>query len=882
MFVKQIRDIFNFPINPDEVIDELIFLYENENNINENLDEDNDEVFDNSLICYNILKNMDYLEKWRSVDSVNVDKFLKKLDKKIAELEGVMKPEEKPDSAIEKEIDKLDSEHSDIFLKYCPKENFSDYYVLFFAIALLYKTAVQLENEEYDEYSMANIVKKMVGYRLGYRETEEIINKVAYFMINSKQENKILHKEEIIRLSRNYIEDISKKILKKKKISSKDENMLLLSLQFYTFVQVISGENKDKRNAQQNAISIVALLYANTFRNKNNYENGIKFAKIALNATTPRDRLDAYNVLALCAVDNEQYQLAYDAYFSWINKLALEDFLLFTSFEELKIKEINLKLQSQVEEKWRAKNTKQVAIIYGNFAYVCGMMYDTIDESVRKKRLMFLAKHYILKAIELDPNSSSYHCSAGTISNDENNNADALMHYRKYRDLSRDRSNKLHALRSIVLIYRDIILNSNIDKSIIDEFEYEADMFINQYNSCINAPKDKDLKREIVNSRDLYFLFSECEKLSTNSKEIKYILFQIDAQIYGILNDLRQVLYKNPKYELHIEKVSNDIQTLLKEINSKTNRNIRKQKNRVDKIAYYTTLKNLEFLFSEKEHERNHKQLNCLTMMHARYMNDPEEGLTLLKSIKDFLPDAPEIFRNKLYDQKFVFLKSFTGLVDQLNMWTMYGSDKVEGSDCNGCCVCIAPETFEMMVKTVDIEQDSDAVSFNIHTNDDFHLYSVAYIDGKNIIINGKKDLKIRRKYLSLKRMLEKLDVLSKKLTVQDKEIISGCLVRLFEKIMFLFKDISYSLEGESRLIITRDINDREDISRTDQIPPKLYINPLYQIYPEQIILGPKVEDPDYWIPHLQFELSKIGDKWEARDLRDFKPIVRTSEINIR
>lgn len=880
MFAKQIRDIFNFPINPDEVIDELIFMYENENNIKKKTDENNDEVFNNSIICYDILKKSDYLENWRSVDSVNVDKFIMKLDKKIAELEEMMKTGEATDAVIKN--DKQESEHSDIFLKYCPKENFSDYYVLFYAIALLYKIAVQLENEEYDEYSVANILKKMVGYRLGYRETEKIINKLAYFMISPKQENKILQKKEIINLSRNYIEDISKKILKKNKISSIDEKMLLLSLQFYTFVQVILGEYKDKKNAQQNAISIVALLYANTFRNENDYENGIKFAKIALNATTPRDRMDAYNVLALCAVDNEQYQLAYDTYFSWINKLALEDFLLFEPFEELRIKELNLKLQSQVEAKWRAKNEKQVAIIYGNFAYVCGMMYDTIDESVRKNRLMFLAKYYILKAIEMDPNSSSYHCSAGTISKDENNNADALMYYRKYRDLSHDKSSKLYAMRSIVLIYRDIILNSNIDKSIIGEFEYETDMFINHYNACINDPKDKELKKEIFNSRDLYLLFSECEKLSINSKEIKYILFQIYAQIYRILKDLKQVLYKNEKYELHIEKFSIDVQTLLKEINSKTNKNIRKQKNRVDRIAYYTTLKNLEFLFSEKEEKRNRKQLNCLTMMHARYMNDPEEGLTLLKSIKDFLSDTPEIFRDKLYDQKFVFLKSFTGLVDQLNMWTMYGSDKVEGSDCNGCCVCIAPETFEMMVKTVDIEQDNDAVPFNTHINDDFHLYSVAYIDGKNIIINGKKDLKVRREYLSLKRMLEKLDVLSKKLTMQDKEIISSCLVRLFEKVMFLFKDISYSLEGESRLIITRDINDREDISKTDQIPPKLYINPLYQIYPEQIILGPKVEEPDYWIPHLQFELSKIGDKWENSEFRDFKPTVRISGINIR
>ena len=111
---------------------------------------------------------------------------------------------------------------------------------------------------------------------------------------------------------------------------------------------------------------------------------------------------------------------------------------------------------------------------------------------------------------------------------------------------------------------------------------------------------------------------------------------------------------------------------------------------------------------------------------------------------------------------------------------------------------------------------------------------------------------------------------------------VHNCLACIFEKLMFLFKDISYSLEKESRLIITRDISASSEIHKTDQKPPKLLVYPPFQVYPEKIILGPKTENTDYWMPYLQYELSKIGEKWPFTSERVFKPTVRVSRINIR
>ena len=891
MFVEKIRNIFNFPVDVDEVVDELIFLYESEINDkqNEEVDEHN-ELKNTKNFLYKTVSDLELIGNWQSVDSLNIDRLLAKIDKQIARLEGKQLSEEKSNDNFENNKKKrnndyntLNSQSTDVFIKCRPNEGFSDYYKLFYVIVFLYKIAIQIKNNEYNENSVSNVIKQMVGYRIPLKNGENIINQLANLMRKQNNDNidNFDDQVELESWANNYLNDTCKRLLVKKQIEKKDENLLLLAIQFHVFIQMISDRELKKQNALQNSVSIVALLCANNCRNKNDYEFGIKFATISLYISDPSKRQDAYNVLGLCAIDSEQYQFAYDIYFSWINRQMVDDMFITSVAKKVNQSQLDFLIQSKVEDDWRKENSKKVALMYGNFAYVCGSMYDSIEDSFRKRRLMFLAKHYIMKAIEFDPSSSSYCCSAGTIFIDGKDQLNALKYYKKYKDLARTPINKILAIRAIISVYKEMMLNSRMDKDMFEDFDDLTNQFVELYRTCMNS-SNKQIHNELLNSKNLYFLLSECQRLSANLKEIKYLIFQISAEVNSILGKLRQVYLPECKYDLHIEKFPENIQNLLKEINSKTYRTPkRKHINNAKEIAYYTSLSNLQFLFSEiPDAEETGASLNCLTMMHARYMNDPEEGLTLLQNLKEFLPKTPQSLRNELYDQKFVFLKSFTGLIDQLNMWTMYGSDKSDGNDCNGCCVCIAPETFDMMVKHIKKVKNNKAVPLNFHLHDDFHLYSVAYIDGKDVFVNGQKDIKLRRDYILLRKTLEKLDQVVKKSAGQDKEIVSNCLVRLFEKLMFLFKDISYSLEGESRLIITRDINDRDEIHRTEQIPPKLYINPPYQIFPEKIILGPKVETPDYWIPHLQYELSKISEKWE--ETREFRPLVRISKISIR
>lgn len=336
-------------------------------------------------------------------------------------------------------------------------------------------------------------------------------------------------------------------------------------------------------------------------------------------------------------------------------------------------------------------------------------------------------------------------------------------------------------------------------------------------------------------------------------------------------------------------------------------------KKQIFPIAYYTTLDNLKYLLepvyanSHQDRPKPYKDFteeknlpkspkNCLTMMHAHYMNDPREGIALPDALSDwidqksslknilFFNNSPEAFRERLFDNQFVFLKSFTDIIDQLNMWSMYGSDRNKGSDSNGCCVRISPKTFENMLsishKTLilrDRNEDRDT--------DDLRLYRVAYLKDNDLVAPDSKAL--RQYFKRLKRMILKLnDMLATNpsFSKDDTKIVVRLLQEILTPIIFLFKDASYQGENERRLIVTRSRTkeDMERISKTPQNPPKLYINPYHQVFVDQIILGPKVKEPDAWIPHLQFELTKMWENWPAKNGEKRVPSVRKSSINYR
>lgn len=796
--------------------------------------------------------------------NIDLDEIIRRLDLKIAQLER----EERLETTEEDNCDDTEAELLRFVNSFRPQSGFSEYYSLLYGVAFLYKYCSQLEATSTDNSSK---VTQMFSDCITSYPEAMIVNGIFQFITDCNRGTKRYLTIDISKDTSRYVNRICSRAFSKDNWTESDKKLLLLTIQLVALVKALINPSIQREAAFRLSAATISLGCANICYQDSDYENGILFALKALVTDNVADRQDAFNVLGLCAIDNKQYQLAYDAYYSWINMQIVGALKLDSSINDY-FKSLEDMLNGSIEKEWRQKETKSVAIMYGNFAYVSGAMYDLIETSDQRDELIALAEYYINLAIERDPECDSYYCSAGTIHYDAQRYEEAVKYYKKYYDLAVKLADKVTALRSILEIYQ------KEPKTILNrDYETIETDFINLYLQ-LSSKNDAIDNDEIIASRDLYVMLSECALLSDKLKELKHTLLEIDNETRCILRILKRTLNTPPNFDLHLELLKQKIKLSagLDTIAAGKNTKYQKHGQKSNEIAYYTTLRNLQFLFSETPQE-NGNTINCLTMMHARYMNDPDEGLIFLQKLQEYLPKAPEIMRNELYDQKFVFLKSFTGLVDQLNMWTMYGSDRNTGSDCNGCCVCLAPESFDKMPNKTN--KQTNRLSFY---EDDYHLYNVAYMEGEKIFVDGDRNKNIEKHYNRLKRMLAKISKRSVGVSSTDTDIISTCLVRMLEKLMFLFKDKSYHLEAESRLILTRDVKDRSEIKKTPQEPPKIFINPMFQVFPEKILLGPKVENPDYWIPHLQFELSKICEKWPPDSKRSYKPIVRKSRINIR
>lgn len=287
---------------------------------------------------------------------------------------------------------------------------------------------------------------------------------------------------------------------------------------------------------------------------------------------------------------------------------------------------------------------------------------------------------------------------------------------------------------------------------------------------------------------------------------------------------------------------------------------------------------------------------NCLTLMHASYMNDPSEGSALFKALKakgnaNIYKLTPSDFRDSVFDQSFVFIKSFSSCADQLHMWSMYGRGS-NGLDSAGCCVSFAPITFcSGPAPFVDLSMQglSDVCVLScLQGSDDFDLYRIAYISDESGEFRFVDSDKGNGKGI----LSESVDVIGEKIC-EIEAVTNGALMKrnerlitkLLAEILFLFKDGSYRREEEMRLIVLRDSS---DMGRSEICPipksgsvPWYCVKPFKQVYVDKMILGPKADDAHTIIPHLQYELARMRDKAAENGVR-IAPSVTKSSIPYR
>lgn len=847
-----------------------------------------------------------------------IDELLKKIDARLKELEDEEKrliermssTRQAPQNS-QRNSDKNDNEILEEIQKLAPKGSFTHAYkIRYIKTILWYFMDVYSKSVTCNEESLTNWRKSLAQFT-----TINGIAQVACFVFEIISSDKRQDFSQVLKnraiLCKLQIKRNLREGVQKTSFASDDLVWLHFYGQVLSFVIAINSKQVRKLDSyEEEAISYIAYFLADDAISLNQLSvfDTIFFAKKGLKITDFSDQQKAFNVLGVSAVDCGQKQLAYDTFFSWINRYAVG---------ELKDLVPPAYFQSNNDMVWRKNEGKEAeANMRNNFAYVCGKICDTYElNSERWKIFHSIALDQALVAIRLAPKDSSYHCTYGTLLSENEEHREALKHFELYRKYNRKLAVSLDSMR----IYCDTLLDI-----LVESFAKRGEKTFSQW------AEDEDTQGHFSNLHTHLKKYREFPpQENTEDKEMLKVqksrkrwepYFKLQKIVDEYYEEVPEILNLELLLAL-IRKTVNLLRGRLKrwEYNltdyytrkAQTDQGITGMRQGIKPIAYYTTLNTIKFVFDDLYQETysqaprkikgGENGKNCLTVMHAKYMNDPHEGLPLLREFLTYIEknenenilfpsNSPVLFRESIHNSQFIFLKSFTERIDNLVMWNRYASDyEADGKNSNGCCVQLDAETFGQLVDP----PNSTAVSIKLENvpEDDYYLYRVVYIsrDGTiNETENPGLSPKVVQYYNTLQVLIYTLNHYFREL----KEKIGGrgdnliAYVREFlqqtlHTIIFLFKDSDYSDEVESRLIFVRTPDQQDEIRLLPTSPEKLCINPFFQVFFSQIMFGPNVRDQELWTPYLQYQLNKMWRKHPSvSDKPDASPNTRYSIEN--
>ena len=669
---------------------------------------------------------------------------------------------------------------------------------------------------------------------------------------------------------------------------------------------------------EKEALSYLAFMIGDYFFGENEHvtKECLFFAKKGIELHFPVERSFAFNNLGMVAADLREYQLSHDVYYSWINqkKVGKVEEILSDTF-----------LWDSKEEEWRKTDIgkRMTSVIYSNHSYVCNVISETYEYDAEQGKEFFkLACKQINYSLKLDPDNLTAHNTYGYLllyNMNYNMRPDAQLHSRiekkkkAIKHFSYNKSNikeiedKLGLSRAICLTIMELILLNTIlfegklwdSKEIMDYYETLKSEVRNYLSIDTSSEKEpgKELSYEIKRREELKPLFSIIAYETNESVEINRIIILM-ISIRTNIKILKEYLHRR-------EYISTKYFTREKECEQ--NRDGNKE------IAYYTTLKNISHVFEElvlrddgkvvikKEEGKEVDSKNCLTVMNAKYMNDPSEGKVIIGELMkqtdgDFIFSGKTIedVVNSIFSDKFVFLKSFTEQIDKLTMWNRYANDyDSDGNNSNGCCVLVDPACFVNKVEYT----KSGYICYGGEFSDNYNLYRIVYLSSDGSIEksnNPRLHKNVKVLYNNLKTVFMEMNKCMKdfsKIYPEEWEsirsIIEKLLLESLTSIMFLFKNDDYCDEYESRLILYRDRNHQNDIhlfpAQGSGDIPKLALKPYFQILINGVILGPNVRNTEKWKPYFQYQLNNMWDNHTVSGVhKDDKEnyFIKKSDIN--
>ena len=292
-----------------------------------------------------------------------------------------------------------------------------------------------------------------------------------------------------------------------------------------------------------------------------------------------------------------------------------------------------------------------------------------------------------------------------------------------------------------------------------------------------------------------------------------------------------------------ILKIFREIQTIMKILSVK-----KEDFDKIGEIGHYTNIEVIPYIIiKEIKNEDNFDTKGKLLLSNANYMNDPSEGKILLKYLNTMDSSFSSLFYKNEFEVSSVYLSSFTTAIDNLPMWSQYGNNG------KGCCIVFNKNYFDKPKEVHDITDNlkENEVENERMIQDECVLYRICYIDDKN------NEYKFQKEDKEIERCLKNISKNLKNISNENEKKI---ILKYLEQIRYLFKSSDYKHEKEYRILKNVPINSKKIITREDVKPvPKLYVkieSKLNQI--SEVILGPKVDFPDYISPYIKYCDEKI------------------------
>ena len=290
------------------------------------------------------------------------------------------------------------------------------------------------------------------------------------------------------------------------------------------------------------------------------------------------------------------------------------------------------------------------------------------------------------------------------------------------------------------------------------------------------------------------------------------------------------------------------------------------------KFGHYTRSEVLQkFLNQEEKSSGNYGITVRSRLNNVGYMNDPEEGKILDKSVG--LTSINYSSDIDIVSSSSWFLMSLTEAIDELPMWSQYGENA------EGVCLELRPDSFSELTSINDIEwfkqkvetlsdieketSNDEEVPSSANTKD--YLYRICYLDENKL---KKSEINISRAHNSkLKKEIGAIDKVKfsleqikkiiasfnneKQINVKQKEELFYELDNLLEEIRYLFKSSGYHHEKEIRLLKYEELKPTNKKIKIQKMSPtaKVYIERDTSIQIKKIIFGPKFNNPENVTP---------------------------------